>query len=795
DLQSYLSDSTELNLEGVEQLLLRIVSNKPQYSSIEFLNLSGQQVIWMNRIGGEIQFTESESLLSRSDEEYFNVANTLTNQELYILPIFFDNISGFSVPMTGLVMPVYDSNDDKQGYLVLNYNANFLLSIFDEYVNEQSEFIEIGILIDGDIWEVTDNFNNLLLNQSENTDYLYSDDERIIKSDILLSEILDGSIKNEDDFYQIYAVIDFDGVIDEFGGFILKNNYMVYVFNFFSIIVILYVAWLLKSKSDDRILLNANMYLSDRNNDGVLITNDAAEITYVNEAFEEIYGYKSSEIRGQKPSKVLGLINYGIKGSVMKTKEVFQKNVWNIAKSGILILKNLSIKPETNASQNIKHYLAIYSEPSIDIDNLAFSSNYDAIETYKLFAKAFENEEMKTNKSCFMAIRTFNEKSKKIYGNFSSKNLSPYAFAEFLKDNLSPDYKIAVPIANYLIVYVSLETIGDTIEEMAEKITDLIEKYKRQPNINNDLEYNFGIALADNFAITRADIIENAFVALQMSKSLKNIKHLIYSEDVKKIIKREKDIYSQIEHGFNYDEFYMQYQIQKDVVNNTFTGVEALLRWNNSVLGNVSPAIFIPIIENSFYINRLSQMVLGKVIKDFLPYINYMNPDFRISINLTSFDFFNEQIINSLVKLIKDSPIPSKNFCFEITESGYLENKEKTNSIIDYLHKENIIVAIDDFGTGFSSLDVLKNLHVDKIKIDRSFIKDYPDKDDGAIFKTIVNLVKTMNMGIIVEGTETQEQINFIKEAGCEVVQGYFVSQPIYIENLARKFLNKKSDF
>ena len=166
EMQSYLSDSTELNLEGVEQLLLRIVSNKPQYSSIEFLNLSGQQVIWMNRIGGEIQFTESESLLSRSDEEYFNVANTLTNQELYILPIFFDNISGFSVPMTGLVMPVYDSNDDKQGYLVLNYNANFLLSIFDEYVNEQSEFIEIGILIDGDIWEVTDNFNNLLLNQS-----------------------------------------------------------------------------------------------------------------------------------------------------------------------------------------------------------------------------------------------------------------------------------------------------------------------------------------------------------------------------------------------------------------------------------------------------------------------------------------------------------------------------------------------------------------------------------------------------------------------------------------------------
>jgi EAL domain-containing protein (putative c-di-GMP-specific phosphodiesterase class I) len=239
----------------------------------------------------------------------------------------------------------------------------------------------------------------------------------------------------------------------------------------------------------------------------------------------------------------------------------------------------------------------------------------------------------------------------------------------------------------------------------------------------------------------------------------------------------------------------MLYQIQKDIVNNEFTGVEALLRWNSPVLGNVSPVEFITVIENSFFVNQLSLMVLNKVIKDFSPYVKYLGDEFRISINLTSFDFFSDQIIHNLVSVIEKSPISTKNFCFEITESGYLENKDKTNSIIDFLHSKNITVAIDDFGTGFSSLEVLKKLHIDKVKIDRSFIKDYPEKDDGVMLKTIANLVKILNFGILLEGTETKEQVEFALESGCDEIQGFYISQPIYIENLVRKYLNKKSDF
>ena len=803
EMRAYLDNPVEPNLDSVEQLLYRIINNKPQFSSVEFLDLSGQQIIWLNRIDDELIIIDTVDLVDRSNEDYFVVAEGLVDNELYIVPLYileetYNDVS-INRPLTSLVTTIYDNENRKSGYLVLNYNANHLLTIFNEYVNDESQFIDLGVINQGQIWPITEGFYSFLLSQNfteaELLEFLESDDDSVINVHINFSSILDHNIQNDTDFLQTVAIIDYDAAFEEYGGFIVRNPFTIYLVNLVMFVFIFFFGWLLKSKGDDRILLNANMYLSDKNNDGVLITNERGEITYTNQAFEDIFGYKIDKIIGQKPSKILGSLNFGIKGAVMKTKQVFSKNVWNISSKGIYILKHLRIKPEIVSNGNVKHYLAIYSNPLVEVESLAFSSNFETIETYKLFAKAFENEELKIGKTCFMVIRTFNEKNKKIFSSLSKTNLSNFAFADFLKSNLGPYFKIAVPIDGYVIIYASLEKIDETLQDTIDMIDNLIEKYKHQPNINTDLEYNFGIALSDNKTITKADVIENAFIALQMSKTRKNIKHLIFSDEIKSVIKREKDIYAQLDHGFNFDEFYLLYQIQKDFRKNTFTGVEALLRWNSSLLGKVSPGEFIGIIENSFYINRLSLMVMNKVIKDFTPYIEYINPEFRISINLTYFDFFNEYIIHNLVDLIEKSPISCKNFCFEITESGYLENQEKTNQIIDYLHSKNITISIDDFGTGFSSLGVLKNLKVDKVKIDRSFIKDYPETDDGSMFKTVVNLVKTMNFGILIEGTETKEQIDFALENGCDEIQGFYISQPIYIENLVRKYLNKKSDF
>lgn len=804
EMQAYVNDKTPEKLEDAKQLLYRITNNKPQFASVEVLDLDGNQIVWLLRDEAEdLFFVEESNLINRESEEYFIFSKLLAENQAYIAPIYLEqdliNEIVIEKPLTNIIINIYDSSNTMHGTLVIEYNANYLLEIFSQYVSEQSRFIELGIINETEVWGITQGFYDLVddygqTNQSY-IEFLNNNDETIINKNISLSNSLGDNIYNDDDFYKTYAVIDMEAVYDEYGGIFVKYPILIVVINVLSLIIIILISNLMKSKSNDRILLNANMYLSDRNKDGVLITNEKGEITYVNQTFEDIFGHKLKNIQGQKPGRILGQLNLGIKSILRKTSEIFSKNIWNISKDGIYILKHLRIKAETATGGNVKHFLAIYSDPLLELDSLVFSSNFESIENFKLLAKAYENEEFRVNKSVFMIIKTFNEKSKKGFDVINNNNIKPITFSVFLRKNLNENFRISVPSENYTIIYFLLDNIDKSFNDIIDYVDYLIDKYKHQPNVNSGLEYNFGIAKADNKTITKTDLIENAFIALQMSKNMKNIKHLVYSESIKQSIIREKDIFAQLGPGFNFDEFYLQYQIQKDVLNNKFIGAEALLRWNSPILGNVSPIEFIRVIENSFFINQLSLMVVNKVIKDFTPYEKYLSENFRISINLTSFDFFNDQIIHNLVNIIEKSPIPSKNFCFEITESGYLENKEKTNAIIDFLHSKNITVSIDDFGTGFSSLEVLKKLRIDKIKIDRSFIKDYPDKDDGVMLKTIANLVKTMNFEVILEGAETKEQVDFALECGIHEIQGFYISKPIYIENLAIKYMNKKTDF
>ena len=793
EMSSYLSDSTPANLAAAEQLFFRIANNKPQFESVEFIDNSGLQVISLHRQNGDLLITEQANLVNVSSEDFFTTATTLEKNQLYILPLYFDyeDINGTVIekPMTGLITTIYDQTETKRGYLLINYNADYLVTLFDEYVQNDSQFIEMGMLNQDQSYDITSAFDEYYQNiESLN-------DSNVVFVNVDLEKIIEDDIVNEEGFFKIVAVTDLNEVFSFYGGFALKYPILIVFLNMLAIAVVYAFGWFFKSKSDDRILINANMYLSDKNNDGVMITDEKGDITYTNSAFEEIFGFRIEELKGKRPNIIFGDADFSVEKRIFKAKETFSENVWNMNKQGIYILKHLRAKPETGSGEKIKHFLAIYSNPQIDIESLTFSNSFQSIETYKLLAKPFDSSVLKIGSTCYMVIRTYNEKSRKIYGKTDNENLGLMAFPNFLRSSLSDKYKIAVPAEGTTLIHVDLDETDQELEEILTDIETIIERYKHQPNINTNLEYSFGISIANNKTFTKSEVIENAFIALQMAKNQKNIKHLVYTENIRKVIKRQKDIYDQLENGFNYDEFYLQYQIQKNMKTNKYDGVEALLRWHNGTLGNISPVEFINVIENSFFINRLSIMIVEKVIKDFTPYIEFLRPDFKISVNLTSFDFLNEDIIYQLVNLIEKSEIPTHNFNFEITESGYLENQDKTNTIIDFLHTKQIMVSIDDFGTGFSTFEILKNLHVDKVKIDRSFIKDYPETDNGDIFKTISNLVKTLNFGLLVEGTETKEQVDFAVKCGCEEVQGFYISKPLYIENLAKRYLKTKADF
>lgn len=164
--------------------------------------------------------------------------------------------------------------------------------------------------------------------------------------------------------------------------------------------------------------------------------------------------------------------------------------------------------------------------------------------------------------------------------------------------------------------------------------------------------------------------------------------------------------------------------------------------------------------------------------------------DIKISINLSSEDFKNIFLVEDFIYILDSFNLDPKQFEIELTEGVLVNNYENVNLKLAEFKMNGISVSLDDFGTGFSSLSYLKKLKFDKIKIDRSFIKDYPESDNGDIAEFITHLSKKLDVKVIAEGVETKEQIEFLQEIGCNEIQGYYYSKPLsgskikeYIEN------------
>jgi EAL domain-containing protein (putative c-di-GMP-specific phosphodiesterase class I) len=363
-------------------------------------------------------------------------------------------------------------------------------------------------------------------------------------------------------------------------------------------------------------------------------------------------------------------------------------------------------------------------------------------------------------------------------------------FAVFLKRKLDSRYIIAIPKDKYILIYINVEK--HLFNQAVDMIDQLIDQYRHLPSTPNNFTHTFVVSQSSSTINQVTDLIDSLMTALEYSKHKPQLRHHIYDEDMKSIIEREKQILNELETGFVIDEFFMTYQVQLNIETGDILGVEALLRWENKHLGMIPPNEFIPIIENSFYINQLTTMVVHKVIKDFEMHLWRLPEDFRISINLSHFDFNNDYIMDQILSIIETSRMPDRMFTFEITESNYMDNIEKTNRIIDLLHKRNILIAIDDFGTGYSSINSLKSIDVDYVKIDKTFIINYPDKDNGQMFKTIAQLVHGLKKEIIVEGTETEEQIKYCLDNRCKYAQGYYISKPIEIDDFIHKFIKNK---
>ncbi len=230
-------------------------------------------------------------------------------------------------------------------------------------------------------------------------------------------------------------------------------------------------------------------------------------------------------------------------------------------------------------------------------------------------------------------------------------------------------------------------------------------------------------------------------------------------------------------------EFVLHYQPQLNLKNQSVTGCEALLRWKHPERGTVSPADFIPLAEEVGLIVPIGEWVVRQACRD----AALWPASVSVAVNVSPAQFKSERLVDMIVSALATSGLPPRRLEIEITEGVLLQNNEHTLDTLHRLRKLGVRVSMDDFGTGYSSLSYLRSFPFDKIKIDRSFVKDIATAPDGdAIIRAIAGLGRSLGMTTVAEGVETEEQMRRIQAEGCTDVQGYLISRPVPLDDLLR---------
>jgi diguanylate cyclase (GGDEF)-like protein/PAS domain S-box-containing protein len=230
-------------------------------------------------------------------------------------------------------------------------------------------------------------------------------------------------------------------------------------------------------------------------------------------------------------------------------------------------------------------------------------------------------------------------------------------------------------------------------------------------------------------------------------------------------------------------EFSLHYQPQVDLVSNRIVGMEALIRWRHPELGNIPPLKFIPVAEDIGLIESIGSWVLEEALSQVARWREDGHPTLRVAVNLSAQQLCVRDLPEQVALALKRHGLPGEALELEITESMAMQDPAHTAAMLKRLRDHGVAVAVDDFGTGYSSLAYLKQLPLSCLKLDRSFVMDIEkDANDAAICTATIQMAHSLGLGVVAEGVETGEQLDFLQRLGCDTVQGYFISKPMPAE-------------
>jgi diguanylate cyclase (GGDEF)-like protein/PAS domain S-box-containing protein len=336
------------------------------------------------------------------------------------------------------------------------------------------------------------------------------------------------------------------------------------------------------------------------------------------------------------------------------------------------------------------------------------------------------------------------------------------------------------------------------IDVLAKKILHTFKQPLRILDYQLYCHLSMGIAIYPEDGYTSEILVKNADTALYKQKEQGGNYYQYYlpsmNEQKKELLELESDLYEAIQ----FNQFQLYYQPQINFKTQKIVGMEALIRWQHPHLGTVSPGKFIPLAEQTGFINTIGQWALFTACKQNKRWQNMGLPPLKMSVNLSPRQC-QPELVSILKYILARTQLSPEYLELEITENSIMIHPELTKNVLEDITRMGITVSMDDFGTGYSSLGYLKKFPFHTIKIDQSFVRELKDDpEDLAIISAVVTLGKGFDLQIIAEGVETIEQLNLLTNLGCDIMQGYLFSRPLPVyeaTNFLKFFLNDGLNF
>ncbi len=372
---------------------------------------------------------------------------------------------------------------------------------------------------------------------------------------------------------------------------------------------------------------------------------------------------------------------------------------------------------------------------------------------------------------------------KLIYGSQALKDLLIEKVKIIKGLNLKNSYLFAYSEEN-LCIYIKNYRNKDYLSQISKKIFDSLDEIPAVIESSELITKRVGILNIDDNYITSEDIIKHIEITINKLRDLEDKNSWFFHKEIQNELLQneliEKELRAAASHKNFADEFYLAYQPQLDLKTGKIIGLEALARWESKKIGFIPPLKFIEIAEQNQLILPLGEWIL-KTACNFIKELHKRGiEELKMAVNISVIQLLQEDFETRLQNIITDAQINPTHLALEITETNFMNNYEIVNQKLDSLRKLGVSISLDDFGTGYSSLARLKNLSIDTLKIDKSFIDNITQVTQEDIFiESILLLAKQLKLKVVAEGVETPEQKEYLTTANCDFMQGYLFSRPV----------------